>query len=187
MEKLTSGFVPFQKTQIPFTVVQGVYYVALKPIIEAIGLNYDTAIESIKSNRSLAKHYSLQNMLAADNKMREMACLPHERIYGWLMLVDVNRVSEKAQPVLEMYQDECYRVLFEHFFGRQEAHNRATAVYVELHQKRAYLKGLQKQASETELGQEIAQVKKEIRALQTEQAGLDMEMFGKQLELSPTL
>ncbi len=178
----------FKGVEIPCIQHNQNFYVAVTPICEHIGLRSDKAIDAIKNNRSLAKVMCILPVVGSRG-MREMACLPISHINGWLSNIDVNKVNEKAQPILEAYQDECYRVLFEHFFGRQEAHNRATEVFVALHQERSCLKGLQKKQADSELGQEIAISKKKIRTLEAEQAGLDLEMFGKQLELlsSPTV
>lgn len=176
----------FKGVEIPCTQHNGNFYVAVTPICEHIGLRSDKAIEAVKNNRSLAK---VMRILSVEGSrgMREMVCLPISHISGWLSNIDINKVNEKAQPVLEAYQDECYRVLFEHFFGRQEAHNRASEVFVELHTKRAQLRELQKQQADSEIGKQIAATKKEIRTLEVEQASLDHEMFGKQLTLSPTI
>lgn len=184
---MNNQVVKFQGNELAYTTVDGVHYVAIKPICEAIGLRHDSALEGIKNDEILAQLYGVHRIVAGDNKMREMGCLPLAYLNGWLFTIDAGKVGEQAKSVLLAYKRECYRVLFEHFFGRQEAHNKATEVYVALHTKRAYLKGLQKQHADTELGQEIAQVKKEIRTLEVEQSGIDLELHGKQLELSPTL
>lgn len=172
----------FKGVEIPCVQQNENFFVAVTPICEHIGLRSDKAIDAIKNNRSLAK---VMRILPVEGSrgMRDMACLPISHINGWLSNIDVNKVNEKAQPILEAYQDECYRVLFEHFFGRQGAYNRASAVFVELHALRDRLKNAVQAQKESELAQEIATLKKEIRTLEVEQAGLDLEMFGKQLQL----
>jgi hypothetical protein len=180
---IMSNLVKFQGNDIACVQIDGEYYVAIKPISEAIGLRHDSALEGIKSDEILSQLYGVRRMVAGDNKEREMGCLPLAYLNGWLFTIDANKVSEQARAVLLAYKRECYRVLHEHFFGRQEARNRATEVFMELHSKRAYLKGLQKQLADSEVGQAIATAKKEIRTLEVEQASLDHEMFGKQLPL----
>jgi hypothetical protein len=38
----------------------------------------------------------------------------------WLATIDTNRVAEHARAKLELYQNECAKVLHDHFFGRRQ-------------------------------------------------------------------
>lgn len=177
------GVVPFHKTEIPFIIVGDKKYIAIKPICDAIGLNYAYASTSIKSQGTLSKHYLLQKMEGRDGKMYDMGCLPLMRLPAWLSNIDTNKVSDKARPVLEAFQEQCFDVLYAHFFGAQEVHIRSKEVYLELHEKRTRLKNVQKRQADSEDGQEVAMLKKEIRTLEVEQASLDHERYGDQLQL----
>jgi hypothetical protein len=181
--------VKFQGNELAYCWFNDEPYIAIKHICEAIGIGYSSALQTVKDDEILASVMTLCPITAGDKKVYDMQCLPLSYLNGWLFSISTEKVGEQAKFALLAYKRECYRVLFEHFFGRKEAHNRATEVFVALHQERSCLKGLQKQQADSELGQEIALCKKKIRTLEAEQAGLDLEMFGKQLELlsSPTI
>jgi hypothetical protein len=49
---------------------------------------------------------------------QEMVCLTLELIHGWLFTIDTSRI--KADDIRERviaFQEECYRVLYQHFSG----------------------------------------------------------------------
>jgi hypothetical protein len=58
--------------------------------------------------------------VAADEKEREMLCIPFKFVFGWLFSVDIGRVSEEAQESVIRYQLQCYNVLYDYFTSRAE-------------------------------------------------------------------
>lgn len=67
---------------------------------------------------ALAATMSVMDIVAEDDKLREMVCLPLDVLNGWLFGVDVNRVKPELKEKLVRYQKECYGALFKHFFKR---------------------------------------------------------------------
>ncbi len=101
----------FKGTTIVLLEENGTWWIAIKPICEALGINYDRQYKNLKKNKFLGQLYAEQHTVAADGKLRNMICLPEFFIYGWLFQLKTN------VPGLEQYQWECYKVLHQHFHG----------------------------------------------------------------------
>lgn len=85
--------------------------IAIKPICEALGVSYKWQLERLKKHKVWGTVYRTSTMYIPGDQLREMACLPEEYIYGWLL--SINSDSEE----LIAYQRECNHVLFQHFRG----------------------------------------------------------------------
>ena len=103
--------------EIPAVVKDGETYLPIKPICQAIGVNYATQLEKLKSHPILSSVIPLRGTTGADGKTYEMVCLPLKFIYGWLFTINPGNVSEEAREKVIKYQMECYEVLYEHFAG----------------------------------------------------------------------
>lgn len=90
-------------------------FVPIKPICEALGINYTTQIDKIKDDSFLSSNIVLRGTVAADNKTREMSCLPYRFIFGWLFTINPKNVAPEAKDAVEKYRIECYEALFKHF------------------------------------------------------------------------
>lgn len=90
----------------------GSWFVAVKPICEALGVSFSGQSERIKRHLLFSQLYVPHVWLAADNKQREMMCLPEKYIYGWLLTIN----SDNGE--LMEYQQKCYDILYNHFHGQ---------------------------------------------------------------------
>lgn len=90
-----------------------VIYIAIKPICEALGLDYKTQVEKIKEDVILSQLWGLHPSTAADKKEREMICLPLEYIFGWVF-----SIGNQANETFLQYKQECYHVLYNYHVGR---------------------------------------------------------------------
>lgn len=91
-------------------------WVALKPICEAIGLDW------------VGQHHKIQNdprfnhgditTVGLDGKSRVMVCLPIDQINGWLFNINANRVHLNCRYKLLVFQKECQEALFRHFMPK---------------------------------------------------------------------
>lgn len=96
----------------------GETFVPIKPICDAIGVNYTTQLEKLQSDPTFSgSTVPLRGIVAADGKEREMLCLPLMLIYLWLGSINPANVSEKARDKVMKYRLECASVLYEHFTG----------------------------------------------------------------------
>ena len=91
--------------------------VPVKPICQALAIDFSAQVQHIKRHYILASTVVIITMVAADERDREMLCLPLEYIFGWLFTIDAGRVAESRREAVANYQLECYKALYEHFTG----------------------------------------------------------------------
>jgi|GEM_PF-2754678 hypothetical protein len=142
----------------------GSVHVALKPIINAIGLHADSAWLGIKNDPILGAKHSVRRGLDAKNRRFPMQTLPMQYVHGWLFQIDVSKVSANAKPKLLKFKQECYQVLFDHFFGkykvyehnlrtRQIINQRVSELDLQIHELRSKRKALTNQLRNIELSE----------------------------------
>ena len=111
MEKRIEKFLEFEGKVLPFLSVDGIWYIAVKPICEALGVEYTRTFKNLKEDEFLSQLLAEQPMVATDGKLRKMICLPERYVYGWLFGI------RSESPELKAYKMECYDVLYNHFHG----------------------------------------------------------------------
>lgn len=89
--------------------------VPVKPICEALNIDYSTQLQRLKEDPILSSTMGLSPIVASDGKTREMQCLPVKYVFGWLFRIDSRNVKEEAQEALLKYQMQCYDVLYDYF------------------------------------------------------------------------
>lgn len=96
----------------------GNIYVPIKPICQALGVNYTSQLDKLKSDETFSSStIPLGGTVAADGKEREMICLPLLLVYLWLGTISPNNVSDQARAKVVAYRLECAHALYEHFTG----------------------------------------------------------------------
>jgi len=95
-------------------------WVPIRPICEALNVDFPTQFGKIKEHPILASTVGLIPMVAADEKDRNMQCLPIEYVFGWLFTIHPNNVKEEAREALIRYQKECYHALFRYFSNKSD-------------------------------------------------------------------
>ena len=99
--------------------------VAMKPIVEGIGLGWQSQYNRIQRQPVLKSVVVMMNTTGADGKSYQMLCLPLDYLNGWLFGVDANRVREDIRDTLIMYQRECYQVLANYWQQGEAVNHRA--------------------------------------------------------------
>ena len=105
------NFLSFNEKTIYFKEVGNEYWIAIKPICEALDINYNRAYQNILEDEKLSQLFAKQQMLDTLGRSQEMICLPEKYIYGWLFSL------RSKSEVLKQYQMKCYEVLFNYFNG----------------------------------------------------------------------
>ncbi|WP_280565114.1 phage antirepressor N-terminal domain-containing protein, partial [Chromohalobacter sp. 48-RD10] len=118
--------VDFHGTAIPTFNAGGIVRVAMKPICDAIGLQWESQYNRIKRHPVLASTISMMNMVAADGKRRKLLTLPLNKLNGWLFGIDTNRVKPEIREKLVEYQAECFDVLSDYWQKGQATNPRTT-------------------------------------------------------------
>lgn len=100
--------------------------VAMKPICDALCLDWEPQRKMIMADPVLNSTASITEAVGADGKSREMVCLPLDYLNGWLFKINANRYKgDDRRETIIRYQRECYRVLADHFLPsrKQIDHN----------------------------------------------------------------
>lgn len=111
MKKSIKKFLKFNGKTLIFKSIDNQYWIAIKPICDALGLEYTRIFKNIKNHKVFSQLLAIQPMVGADNRLRDMVALPEKWVYGWLC-----NIQSDNQLLLE-YQKECYDILFNHFHG----------------------------------------------------------------------
>lgn len=94
--------------------------VPIKPICDALGVNYPSQYTKLNEDEYLNSVVVLSTTTGGDGKQYEMVCLPLEFIFGWLFTINPKNVKEEAREAVSKYRIECYRALYKHFSSQAE-------------------------------------------------------------------
>lgn len=178
MSKNLEKFLEFNGTRIAILLSDGIWYIAIRPVCEALGVDYHAQYKSLQNDEILGQLLSKQTTVGADKKMREMVCMPEKFVYGWLFSI------RSESEGLKEYKLKCYEVLFDHFHGALTG--RMTAL-TERSQTDLEIIELQEKMNEKLLASEEYQRILELKARQKQIAkklkDLDTELLTGQLSL----
>jgi hypothetical protein len=105
----------FNGKEISLVLADGQWWIALRPVLDALNVDADWHLRAVKNDEILVQHLCEHTGVAADGKDRKMLCLPEKFIYGWLFTINAD------SPQLKEYKEKCYDILFAHFHGRFSA------------------------------------------------------------------
>ncbi len=111
MKKSIKKFLEFNGTELYFSLIDGQFFIALKPICSALQVSFKNQLENVKAHSILKQVYRKHGIVAKDGKLRSMICLPERYIYGWLI-----SVKSESKALIE-YQYKCYDILYDYFHG----------------------------------------------------------------------
>ncbi|EAB1664399.1 phage antirepressor Ant [Salmonella enterica subsp. enterica serovar Fluntern] len=128
LEAVNTSYVPFNGQQIITAIAAGVAYVAMKPIVENLGMSWST--QQTKLMKQLQKFNCVHmNMVATDGKLRKLLCLPLKKLNGWLFSINPEKVRADIRDKLIQYQEECFTVLHDYWTkGKAENPRKKTSV-----------------------------------------------------------
>ncbi|MGL4675851.1 MAG: phage antirepressor N-terminal domain-containing protein [Wohlfahrtiimonas sp.] len=90
-------------------------YVAMRSVVENIGLDWSSQHKRIIRNEILSSSMVMMTTEQISGVQRELLCLPLGMLNGWLFGIEINRVKPEIREVLKLYQLECFDVLYSHF------------------------------------------------------------------------
>ena len=174
MEEQIKKFLEFNGKSIYFLAKDGQYWIALKPICDALNVDWRAQHKAILRSDILGPASSVQTMQVDEKQSREYACLPEFYVYGWLMQINSD------SPELKQYKWKCYEVLYNYFHGTiAKRISTLTAKSAD----RVELANLLKEFEESEQGQKIAALKKRITGHGRDLRELDVELSSNQMSL----
>lgn len=111
MKNEIKKFLEFNGKSILFKKIDGHFYVAIKPVCEALEIDYVRQFKNLKNNEFLYGVLSHQTMHDASGRLQKMLCLPEFYFYGWLF--EANAKSD----AYKLYKWKCYEILYDYFNG----------------------------------------------------------------------
>ncbi len=111
MKQTLVKFLDFNGKSLLFLHKNGTYWVAIKPVCEALKVEYTRSFKNVQADSILGPALAVQPMQVPGEQLRNMSCLPEYLIYGWIFSI------QSASKELQEYKKECYEILFEHFHG----------------------------------------------------------------------
>lgn len=92
-------------------------FVALKPIVESMGLNWEGQRQRLSRDPILSEGTCMMQVPFAKGGAQDTTCLKMDLVNGWLFTIDSSRIKDAAvREKVILYQRECYGVLFKHFY-----------------------------------------------------------------------
>ena len=153
----------------------GVIWIALKPLCEAIGINYKRAHSNLMTDPILGPASSNQRMQIIEDQSRYLTCLPENLIYGWIFSI------ESKSPSIVEYKRECYDVLFNHFHGAITRRSELIIEKAKTQQKRIEIEKIlgynEKFVLYNDLKAKEARIGKAIKEADAEEIANHLELF----------
>ncbi|WP_296277722.1 phage antirepressor N-terminal domain-containing protein [uncultured Acinetobacter sp.] len=115
--------VSFHNANLSIVNYNGQPYVPMKPIVEGMGLTWQSQHEKLKQRFSSTITEIV--IVAQDGRQRLMTCLPLKKLFGWMMTISPNKVKPELKDTIIKYQDECDDVLWNHWTGKLNARHKA--------------------------------------------------------------
>ena len=101
-------------------------YMALKPIVEAMGLDWSAQLKRVKRDPILSEGMAMMATPFGRGGDQEAVCLKLDLVNGWLFTIDASRIKDDAvRDRVLVYQRECYGVLHAHFADKRVGHDTA--------------------------------------------------------------
>ena len=87
-------------------------YIAMRNLVESIGLAWQAQIVKIKSN---ARWGVMEIMTPSKGGNQATLCMPLRKLHGWLMTLSPNKVKPELREKVIAYQNECDDALWEYW------------------------------------------------------------------------
>lgn len=114
LEAVNTSYVPFNGQHVLTAMVAGVAYVAMKPIVDNIGLSWSSQVQKLLKMKDKFNYVDI-DMVAGDMKKRLMGCIPLKKLNGWLFSINPEKVRADIRDKLIQYQEECFTVLHDYW------------------------------------------------------------------------
>lgn len=101
----------------------GEQYVAVRPIVENMGLEWSGQQKKLVSTPK----FSCVDIYTTgkDGKNYKMLCIPVRKLNGWLFSINPEKVRPEIRHIVEQYQEECFTVLHDYWHKGVAVNERA--------------------------------------------------------------
>ena len=172
--KNTSSFLQFNNTNVLFTSVEGVTYVAIKPICKALNVVYAGQLKSLKNDPFLGPALYLSSIQVGNLQAREYTCIPEKYVYGWIFSI------KSDKPELLQFKKECYDLLYNHFHG---VIGRRKELLIGVAETQIKISTLKKELLENKSYKQLLELENEKKILTSQMKSVDKEVVS-QIEIN---
>ncbi len=114
MTSVSTINVPFHGDNLYLVNYEGQPFVAMRPFIEGMGLDWASQYTKIKQRfKTCVVNITMQ--LPCDNQRRSVVCLALKKLTGWLHTININKVKPEIREKVAAYQDRSDDVLYEYW------------------------------------------------------------------------
>ncbi|BEO75179.1 antirepressor [Serratia marcescens] len=113
LEAVNTSSVQFHGQSIITAMAAGVVYVAMKPIVENIGINWKG--QHAKLVNQMDKFGCGDISIPTKGGIQKMLCIPLRKLNGWLFSINPAKVRADIRDKLIAYQEECFTVLHDYW------------------------------------------------------------------------
>ena len=118
--QITTQTLSFHGSDLITLKVEDVIYTAVKPIVEAMGLDWGGQQQKLSKSGDKFNCRDI-SMVAKDGKIRQMLCMPLKKLNGWLFSINPEKVRADLREKVIQYQEECFEALYNYWhFGKAE-------------------------------------------------------------------
>jgi len=114
MSQKQFALIDFHGDQMLTILEDDVPRVAIKPIVDSIGIDWPTQYKKIAGDPVLSKGMGL-SPIPSERGPQETVTLPLDLMQGWLFKLNPDKVKPEARDRLIAYQKECYQVLHDYW------------------------------------------------------------------------
>lgn len=151
-------------------------YVAIKPICEAIGVDYDKQLERINRDEILNQLTPIWGATGTDGKTYKMRVISLRYVFGWLFTININKVKPEIKEAMIKYKMECYNALFDMFTKRAFILQKKTQYQIEI-------ETLEEELKQDERFKRIQELKASVSDATKRLNNLDKDVVAEQLDL----
>jgi hypothetical protein len=174
---MKTTFIIVNEKQIPILTEGTEKYVAIKPICEAIGVDFQTQLDKIKEDEIIGQLYTLRGMTGADGKTYKMGSIPLKFVFGWIFTINPKNVKEEVKPNVLKYKLECYEALFDHFTKRTSILKERTSYQIEIEELESELEEDERVIKLKQLKQSVKNASQRLNALDKDQVEDQLDLF----------
>jgi hypothetical protein len=104
--------VPFYGNELITVERDGSVYVAMRPIVEAIGIDWRSQRQKISSTKRWG---DITMPFETAGGKQDMIFLPLKKLNGWLFSINAEKCRPDIREKVKTYQEECFQVLYDYF------------------------------------------------------------------------
>jgi hypothetical protein len=176
MKQSIEKFLEFNDKTLLFLSVNGTYWIAVKPICEALNVQFMAQYTNLQEDPILGPRLSKQTMMVpGDTQPRKYICIPEMFVYGWIFSI------KSVSPELRAYKLECYEILYNYFHGtitrRKKLFEEKARIQTERNKLENNLRKLDNFIKLEDLRAREARIGKELKEMDISELHEQLDMF----------